>query len=377
MFKLARTHRHRVLMFLAVILAVVLVLPAANCAPKAPEGAVPVTNVRIHSQMPIGHYLTESIDLFIKEAEARSKGTLKFTHYPAMQLHKDIEMVDVLPKGGVEMAQISSLMFLGKVPELGAVAAFGLYKDYDHAVRATYDVEHGGGLTPKVLEPGFQKANIKLLSYVCYATSSIIATTKPVHKVEDYKGLRIRSLGKTVSVVIESLGAAPVLMSAADMYMGLQRGVIDGVLTGATSIYERKLYEVVKHLQDFDLWMPSAFSLAANLDFWNKLAPSQQKAILEAALIAETYSTERAIQGEAEARKALKDKGIEVYRFSGAELDRFYGIVRPAIIQMIKKDYGEEKGGMIIGMIEATRDAKTTWKKCYEINNKRLMAEIK
>lgn len=377
MSRLAKVFSHNVLPFFAVILAAALVLPAATCAPKATEVAVPVVNVRIHSQMPIGHYVTESIDLFIKEAEARSKGTLKFTHYPAMQLHKDIEMVDVLPKGGVEMAQISTLMFLGKVPEVGAVAAFGLYKDYDHAVRATYDVEHGGGLTAKVLEPGFQKANIKLLNYICYSTCSIIATTKPVHKVEDYKGLRIRSLGKSVSVVIESLGAAPVLMSAADMYMGLQRGVIDGVLTGATSIYERKLYEVVKHVQDLDLWIPSAFSLAANLDFWNKLSPSQQKAILEAALIAEVYSTEHAIQGEEEARKALKEKGIEVYRFSGPEVEKFYGLVRPAIIEMIKKDHGEEKGNIIIGMIDATRDAKTTWKKCYEINNKRLMAEIK
>jgi len=377
MAELPRVISRSALIIISCALVVALVLPVASCAPKVPEEAVPVVNVRIHSQMPVGHYVTEAVDLFIKEAEARSKGTLKFAHYPSQQLYKDLEMVSVLPTGGVEMAQISSLMFFGKVPEVTGAALLGSFETYDHAVRFSYDLDHGGGYTSEVLDQAFEeKANIKLLSYICYSPSAVMGTTKPVHKVEDYKGLKIRSLGKSVSVLIDAVGAASVIMSAADMYMSLQRGVIDGVFTGITSIHERKLYEVTKHVQDFGLFVPSAFSLAANLDFWNKLAPLQKKAILEAALIAEIYSTERAIEGEGEARKALLDKGIEVYDFPPTEREKFYGLVRPAIISMVKNDLGEELGSKLEAMVKATRDAKTTWRDCSEQNNKRLLAEI-
>lgn len=377
MVKSARLFSNKAMIAFSLVIIAALVLPVVGCAPKAPEEAAPVVNIRIHSQMPVGHYITETVDLFIKEAEARSKGSLKFTHYPAAQLYKDMDMINVLPKGGVEMAQISTSMFFGKVPEVSGAAVVGLYDSFEQAIRLCYDIDHGGGYTPKVLEPAFEKINIKLLSFLCYSICTVTATTKPVRKVEDYRGLRIRSLAKSVSVLLEAVGAAPVIMSAADMYMGLQRGVIDGVFTGATSIYERKLFEVVKHMQDLSLWIPSGFSLAANLDFWNSLAPSQKKAILEAALIAEIYSTERAIQGETDARKSLISQGLEIYDFPAGELQKFNGLVRPAITEMLRKDLGEEIGNTVQTMLETTREGKTTWKKCCELNNKRMLAEIK
>ncbi|MBM3117932.1 MAG: hypothetical protein FJ006_00010 [Chloroflexi bacterium] len=377
MVKSANVIGSKALIALSLVLVAALALPVVSCAPKAPEEAAPVVNVRIHSQMPVGHYVTESVDLFIKEAEARSRGSLKFTHYPAMQLYTDIAVAGVLSDGGVEMAQVQGLYFVGKVSEVAGGLLPGFYNDQDHYFRAAYDTDHGGGFVDKILEPAFEKkANVKVLSFLGYSINLCTLTNKSVRKVEDYKGLKIRSLGKSASVLLQALGAAPVVMSASDVYMALQRGTIEGVFSGLTSFYERKWYESAKYVQNY--YTGSAnFSLAANLDFWNKLTTSQKKAIMEAALIAEIYSIDKALTGDDEARKALIAAGVEVYDFPRSEVQKVNELARPPLIKMVNEDLGTDVGGQIVKMLEDTLDAKTTWQNCCKQHNKRLLDTLK
>ncbi len=100
------------------LLALVLVFGCAKPAPApAPAPALKVVEVRICGQMPVGHFNIVAVDRFIEDAEKRSNGTLHFTHYPAGQLYTAPDLVDVLPAGGVEMAQIGVDRHIGRVPE--------------------------------------------------------------------------------------------------------------------------------------------------------------------------------------------------------------------------------------------------------------------
>jgi len=324
-----------------------------------------------------GHYVTESVELFIKEAEARSKGTLKFSHYPAQQLYTDMAMANVLPEGGVEMAQIQAMMFAGKVPEIFGGLLPGFYKDQDHYFRAAYDAGPDGGFMDWVIAPAFdEKANTKLLTCMGYSINLCTLTNKPVYKLEDYKGKKIRSLGKSVSILLQALGAAPAMISSSDIYMALQRGTIEGVFSGLTSFYERKWYESAKYVQYY--YTGSAnFNMAANLTFWNKLTPAQRKAIAEAALIAEVYSIERAMADESRAREALKAAGVEVFDFPAAEVKRLHDLARTPLTEMLEEDLGKELAAQILTTIDASREAKASWKDACEKHGKRLLAELK
>ena len=65
-----------------------------------------------------------------------------------------------------------------------------------------------------------------------YSTGPQIISTvkKPVKTLEDLKGLKIRATGRPADI-LKAVGGTPVGVEMADMYDGLQRGVVDGVLS--------------------------------------------------------------------------------------------------------------------------------------------------
>ena len=70
---------------------------------------------------------------------------------------------------------------------------------------------------------------------------------------EDLAGLKIRVAGATAAEVATALGATPVQMPINQVYNALQTGLIDGVITGASTLSDFKLDEVA-----------NSYSLGAN-----------------------------------------------------------------------------------------------------------------
>ncbi|MFZ7092421.1 TRAP transporter substrate-binding protein [Primorskyibacter sp. 2E233] len=75
-----------------------------------------------------------------------------------------------------------------------------------------------------------------------------------IRKPEDLAGLKIRVAGSTAAQVAEAMGATPVQMPINQVYNALQTGLIDGVITGASTLSDFKLDEVA-----------NSYSLGANL----------------------------------------------------------------------------------------------------------------
>ena len=104
-------------------------------------------------------------------------------------------------------------------------------------------------------------------------------TTKKVKNIADMKGMKIRSPGGLQTRAIEALGATPVFMPLGDVYLSLETGVIDGVVTCPALVKAFKLYEVA------DFGVPTSFGcvsegLFVNNKFWNKV-PEDLKLIIE------------------------------------------------------------------------------------------------
>lgn len=71
---------------------------------------------------------------------------------------------------------------------------------------------------------------------------------------DDLAGLKVRVAGATAAQVAEALGATPVQMPINQVYNALQTGLIDGVITGASTLSDFKLDEVA-----------NSYTLGANL----------------------------------------------------------------------------------------------------------------
>jgi len=141
---------------------------------------------------------------------------------------------------------------------------------------------------------------------------------KPVHSIDDLKGLRIRTLGEQAKLA-EKLGAVPVSMPAPEIYEALERGTIDGAWFPWTYGFGAYgLYEVSKYATLMGVGATGAL-VVIRLDTWNKLDPRVQEIMLEVAKqVPEKYAE---IYAEMDKKwlPKFKERGIEIYEFPPEE----------------------------------------------------------
>jgi TRAP-type C4-dicarboxylate transport system substrate-binding protein len=107
----------------------------------------------------------------------------------------------------------------------------------------------------------------------------LVHTKKPVQKLEDLKGMRIRATG-SVARIVGALGATPVAMPMPDTYDALSRGVAEGVVCPFEALEGWRLGEVVKFTtQNFVAANSLAMFVVMNKETWNSLSPEIQKII--------------------------------------------------------------------------------------------------
>jgi TRAP-type C4-dicarboxylate transport system substrate-binding protein len=136
----------------------------------------------------------------------------------------------------------------------------------------------------RTYEKFFAKANefqgVKLAGLALVGPNEVYTTKKPIHSIDDFKGLKLREAGGTTKEVAELLGATPFFVPAPQVYDVLSKGVGDGVLFPPESIPSFKLNGVVR----YGVHVPggfhqTAFAFIINQAKWNALSPADQAAI--------------------------------------------------------------------------------------------------
>src|SRR5690348_11219478 len=206
-----------------------------------------------HAQAPIvlkfSHVVAEDTPkgkgaLKFKElAEAKTHGRVKVEVYPNSQLYKDREELEALQLGAVQMLAPS----VSKFGPLG-VRQFEVY-DLPYMFPTQKSLEKvvegpvGTGLF-KLLEP-------KGITGVAYWFNGFkeFTANKPLRKLDDFEGLKIRIQSSTViEGQLKARGAIPQVMAFSEVYTALQQGVVDGEENTPSNKYTQKMHEVQKHM---------------------------------------------------------------------------------------------------------------------------------
>ncbi|HEV8690716.1 MAG TPA: TRAP transporter substrate-binding protein [Ideonella sp.] len=116
--------------------------------------------------------------------------------------------------------------------------------------------------------------NVKLLGVWPFGPQ-ILFCNKPIAKLADIKGLKVRVYDQNLAKFIEMVGATPVPISFADTHQSLSLGMVDCAITGPSSANSAGWPEVTTHQ------LPLAFQMALNgyaisMKAWNQLKPDQQ-----------------------------------------------------------------------------------------------------
>lgn len=157
-------------------------------------------------------------------------------------------------------------------PELAGLDLPALAPDIETARKV---VEAYRPVLEKTLEGCF---NAKLLTIMPYPAQVLFSNEK-IGSLEDLKGKKIRASGWTTAEFIEALGATGVNLAFSEVPQSLQRGVVDGAVTGSLSGFNAGWGEVAKYLYPLPIGGWDYIIGVMRLDTWKALSPEEQQTL--------------------------------------------------------------------------------------------------
>ncbi|SFM42578.1 TRAP transporter substrate-binding protein [Thermodesulforhabdus norvegica] len=225
--------------------------------------------------------------------------------YHSASLGTETEILQQIQLGTVQMGIITSGPFDVFLPEARVIDYPFLFSSYEEVDRVL-DGEPGRLLLKRLERVGF-----KGLSFSENGFRHLTNNKRPVHSVDDVKGLKIRVMESVLHKELwRLLGANPTPMGW-PIYTELQQGTIDAQENPLWVIWTYKLYEVQKYLT-LTHHVYSAHIDIANLKWFNGLPPEDQKLIEECMIEAAHYQRRWNRQNEATFLKNLKEAGMIV-----------------------------------------------------------------
>ena len=165
-----------------------------------------------------------------------------------------------------------------------------------------------------------------------------IMSEKPLRTLGDLKGQKVWTPEGDVltEAMFESAGISPIPLPVADVYTGLQTGLLDTVAGIPTGIIAFQWYTSVTHLTDVPLMFLSGM-LTIDSKAFGRIKPGDQEIVrsIMGAIFSKLDEVNRT--DNESARAALQNQGIEFVRPDAAERDNWESIAKQARGQLIRR----------------------------------------
>jgi len=309
----------------SLIPAVLMIIFSISFSAHAQEKVITLNYAHF---MPIVTKQAQLASQWCKEVEKRTNGKIKITFYPGGTLLTAPMIYDGVVKGIADIGWSIFSYTRGKFP---LTEVIDLPLGYKSGYVATKMInEYYKKFKPKEMD------DVKIL-YLHAHGPGILMTKKPVEKLEDLKGMKIRSTGLSAKIA-SSLGAAPVGMPIAEAYDALLKGVCEGIFVPIEGAKQWKLAEVTKYVtENFGSSYSTAFFAIINKNKWNSIPPDTQK-IIETINQEWIEKTGRLWdEMDKEGKEFAISKGLKVIKLSKEEDTKWAQKVRPILDEYTNK----------------------------------------
>jgi len=232
----------------------------------------------------------DGLRLYAENVKKATNGKVNIKVYDANQLVKIMSIPQAVQSGAIEMGCSAGPYLARMIPE-GNVE-FGLplsWRTWDEA----WEVWTKYGMRDLIRE-AYKEKGLYCLTIESAAEYALMST-KPVYKVEDLKGLKVRTHGLTANI-LQKFGAAPTSIPGAEQYVALQRGTVDATVYPVFVLDAYKINEVVRYVILPSFISPPTTEIFINLKLWNSLTPDLQQAIESVADSHHAYMDKRYLE---------------------------------------------------------------------------------
>ena len=283
---------------------------------------------------------------FAKLVEQKSKGAVKVEVYPSSQLGNERECLEGAKMGTHDIALTGAAGWAILNPKLGTFELPFLYRDMAHQQKV-----FTSGMAETV-DKMFGQAGLKFLCYYGYGLRSTLTKNKPIKKLADFKGMKLRVPEVPIFVkTFQALGANPTPINYGEVYTALQANVVEGVEGSPEGMVSMKFTEVCKYYSLTKHQSPPILMAINKSTFEGKLSPEQQKLVLEAAQESAQNEFNQVVEANQKALEFMKANKVEVVELPAAEVKEIEKAVQP-----VYEELGKKYGGMdLINAIKAVK----------------------
>lgn len=234
--------------------------------------------------------------------------------FPGGALGNERDMIEGVKMGSLDLCYTAGTPLGNYVPEMLVTDLPFLIKDCAHADKV-YHGEIGDSLLAAVDKKGF-----KALTFVEIGFRNVALTKKAITKVEDFKGLKIRTMENKLHLESwRTLGANPLPMAWGDAFTALQQGAIDAVEVTNTHMTTLGVVDVMKYYAEtHHVYTPGLILVSKNI--WDGLSKDDQKIFMEAANEARLLNDKLYREVDAKDKETIKNKGVEMHTIDQAQL---------------------------------------------------------
>jgi TRAP-type C4-dicarboxylate transport system substrate-binding protein len=181
---------------------------------------------------------------------------------------------------------------------------------------------------------------VRVLAASPYGFYNFINKTRPIEKLEDMQGLKLRTLPSSQLTIKawEGLGASATPVPWGEIYTSMKTGVIDGLGHTIGIMVDQKYYEVAKNVTlDNSIGVVNFYLV--NEAFWQSLAPEQQSILKRGAQLgAATEFGIAAYRNRVEGLATLAENGVDIRPISAIERARFRDAAQSAVLPWMKEN---------------------------------------
>ncbi|WP_338787121.1 DctP family TRAP transporter solute-binding subunit [Metabacillus sp. FJAT-53654] len=238
--------------------------------------------------------------------EEKSNNQITVEVFPNEVLGSEPQMVEGVAFNDIQMVAAST--YAQYEPKVDVFGLPFLFETNEQAWEAL-----DGPIGQEVFS-GLLDDNLRVLGHFENGFRHVTNNVRPIEKVEDLEGLKIRTPEMPILVsIFEALGSNPTPMAFGELYMALQQGTVDGQENPISNIHASKFYEVQDYLS-LTGHSYSPTTVAISDEFWNTLSPEQQEIIQSSLTEASKFHRNLVMEDEEKLLAELEEGGMKVNR---------------------------------------------------------------
>jgi TRAP-type C4-dicarboxylate transport system substrate-binding protein len=296
-------------------------------------------SLRLSTLAKPGSAAAAAAEKLAKEVKERTDGRVDIQVYPASQLGDWTEVHELVSQGALDMAlQPLSSSFDKRL----AISWFPYsVTTYASAQKAMTK----GGYIDGLVDDIIKDENLKLLGVFGdgMGGAGFIKDIPDPANPDVKRDLKIRIWpgGTTHRYMMERFGFSTVTVPWADLYTGMQVGVVDGQIGGTPQLLIDNFKDITKTWVQYNDHFEANW-IFINRDTFDGLSPEDQQALID---VSQEITIERFKQVEADDQKFLqemRDAGIKVVTFDDAQLEHLADTVRKDVWPQIADEIGQD-----------------------------------